>query len=153
LTGDVTVGSNVLAVKAAGLKVGIKTATPATELDVVGSVQATDYRISTGSGAAKLTKFYIVTGSSQAISLAPGASQTLSDSVTCLPGDFVTASYATTPSIGGSFLDEVVFSCRVVGTDLVRVTLTNTDAAPTTSSTTYAGAVQFSYLVIRAVPS
>ena len=152
LTGDVTVGSNALVVKATGLKVGIKTATPATELDVVGSVQATDYRVSTGSGAAKLTQFYIATGSSHAISaLAPGVSESFNDTPTCLPGDFVTASYATTPSIGGDFLNEVVFSCHIIGTNSVRVIVTNTDALSTT--TTYSGAVQFSYLVTRAVPS
>jgi hypothetical protein len=152
LTGDVTVGSNVLAVKAAGLKVGIKTATPATELDVVGSVQATDYRISTGSGAAKLTRFFTNTGGSQAISsLSPGVSQTFFDSVSCAVGDFVIASYATSPSIGGNFFDDVVFSCRVSAANAVRVTITNTDASG--GSTTYNGAVQFSYLVIRAVPS
>ena len=152
LTGDVTVGSNVLAVKSALLKVGIKTASPATELDVVGSVQATDYRVSTGSGAAKLTQFYTETGSSHAISaLAPGVSESFNDTPTCLPGDFVTASYATTPSIGGDFLNEVVFSCHIIGTNSVRIIVTNTDAL--NSTTTYSGAVQFSYLVIRAVPS
>jgi hypothetical protein len=152
LTGDVTVGSNVLAVKAAGLKVGIKTASPGTELDVAGSVTATDYRVSTGNGAAKLTQFFIDTGTSKAIAaLAPGVSQTFSDIVTCAAGDFVTASYATFPSLGANFFDDVTFSCRVSALNSVHITVTNTDASG--GGATYNGAVQFSYLVIRAVPS
>jgi len=151
LTGDVTVGSNVLAVKAAGLKVGIKTTTPATELDVVGSVQATDYRISTGSGAAKLTRLNTATGTQKTLNLAPNTSQAETDTtVLCSIGDFVIGSLASVPGSPG-FTSDIMFTCQVIGTNTISTIITNTNASG--SSNTYTDLVQFNYLVIRAVAS
>jgi hypothetical protein len=151
LTGDVTVGSNVLAVKATGLKVGIKTTTPATELDVVGSVQATDYRISTGSGAAKLTRLNTATGTQKTLNLAPNASQAETDTtVLCSIGDFVIGSLASVPGSPG-FTSDIMFTCQVIGTNTISTIITNTNASG--SSNTYTDLVQFNYLVIRAVAS
>jgi len=57
ITGDLSVDTNVLKVDTANNRIGINKTTPTCDLDVVGSIRATDYGVSTGGASAKLTKF------------------------------------------------------------------------------------------------
>jgi len=57
ITGDLSVDTNVLKVDTTNNRIGINKTTPTCDLDVVGSIRATDYGVSTGGASAKLTKF------------------------------------------------------------------------------------------------
>jgi hypothetical protein len=156
VTGDVIVNIDTLVVDTSSSFVGINKTTPAVDLDVDGSVQATDYRISTGSGAAKLTGLYFATGSGHTLTgpvsgLTANLSNTFTDTVTgCLVGDFVIGSYTTVPTTT-NFTTDIVFVCKVTATDTVSVTYTNTDASGT--DTGFTNSVTLKYLVIRAAAS
>jgi hypothetical protein len=155
VTGDLSVSIDTLVVDTSFSFVGINKASPAVDLDVDGSVQATDYRISTGSGAAKLTGLYFATGSGHTLNgtsgLEANLSNTFTDTVTgCLVGDFVIGSYTTVPTTT-NFTTDIVFSCKVTATDTVSVTYTNTDASDT--NTGFTDSVTLKYLVIRAAAS
>jgi hypothetical protein len=155
VTGDLIVSIDTLVVDTSDSRVGINKTTPAVDLDVDGSVQATDYRTSTGSGAAKLTGLYFATGSGHTLNgtsgLEANLSNTFTDTVTgCLVGDFVIGSYTTVPTTT-NFTTDIVFVCKVTATDTVKVTYTNTDASLT--NTGYTDSVTLKYLVIRAAAS
>jgi hypothetical protein len=155
VTGNLSVSINTLKVDTSNSFVGINKTTPAVDLDVDGSVQATDYRISTGSGAAKLTGLYFATGSGHTLNgtsgLEANLSNTFTDTVTgCLVGDFVIGSYTTVPATT-NFTTDIVFVCKVTATDTVSVTYTNTDASGT--NTGFTNSVTLKYLVIRAAAS
>jgi hypothetical protein len=161
VTGSATVGNNftvdgsTFKVDSANNFVGIRTATPGNELEVVGSVKASDYRVATGSGAAKLVGFFFGNGGGKTLNgtsgLKANLSNTFTDTVTgCLVGDFVIGSYATIPGTT-NFTTDIVFSCKVTATDTVTVTYTNTDASGT--DTGYTNTVTLNYLVIRATAS
>jgi hypothetical protein len=156
VTGNLSVGGAVLKVDTASDFVGINTSSPTTELQVVGSVRASDYRVSTGSGAAKLNGFYFANGSAHTLTgpvsgLTANLSNTFTDTVTgCLVGDFVIGSYTTIPGTT-NFTTDIVFVCKVTAVDTVTVTYTNTDASGT--NTGFTNSVTLNYLVIRAVAS
>jgi hypothetical protein len=152
VTGDLIVSIDTLVVDTSSSFVGINKVTPLVDLDVDGSVQATDYRTSTGSGAAKLTKFYYGGGNTYTLSgLTSGVSETYTETVTgAAVGDFVISSFNTVPATT-DFTTDVVFSSKVSATNTITITLTNTDASG--NSNTFTDTVAFKHLVIRAAAS
>ena len=152
VTGDLIVSIDTLVVDTSDSRVGINNTTPAVDLDVTGSVQATDYRTSTGSGAGKLTKFYYRAGNGYALTgLSPGVSETFSESVTgAAIGDFVISSLDSIPATT-DFTTDVVFSSKITAINTVTVTITNTDASGGTH--TFVDNLLFRHLVIRAAAS
>jgi hypothetical protein len=152
VSGNFSVDTSTLKVDTANNRVGVNTTTPGNELEVVGSVKASDYRVSTGSGAAKLTGFYFANGSAKSlVSLSANVSETFTDTVAgCLVGDFVLASYVSVPATA-DFATDVIFVCKVTANNTVRVTFTNTDASG--NGNTFTDTVSINYLVIRALAS
>lgn len=129
VSGNLAIDTNTLYVDATNNRVGIKDSTPSHELDVAGSVQATDYRVDSTAGSAKITKLYHHTGSSRSITLNAGASTSESYTVTGVSfGDFVQVAYSSSPATA-SFMTDVMLTAVVTGTDTVEVLFTNISAA------------------------
>jgi len=147
---DFTVDTSTLKVDSTNNRVGVNTTSPAVELDVVGSVQASNYRINTGSGAGKLTKFFYKTTTVASIA-SIGIGATTAVTVTGVTGvdlgDFVQVTYTTLPS--GTFKDVVTISGYVSATDTVVILLANNSVGVTTAQTD----LPFAILVTRAASS
>lgn len=145
VTGDLIVSIDTLVVDTSTSRVGINKTTPAVELDVTGSVQATDYRVNTGSGAAKLTKFLFGTGSGTFV-LNSGHNDNFGVTVTgAVVGDFVQVAYSSVPSTTPAKLTLFGY---VSASDTVTVVVANTSNA-TVASQTYS----VNILVTRAAAS
>ena len=97
ITGNLSVDTNVLKVDTAGNFVGINKTTPTCALDVVGSIRATDYGVSTGGASAKLTKF-LFGGASSTQTLAANTTASFTITVTgAALTNFVLATYNAVP--------------------------------------------------------
>ena len=130
--GSLSVNINTLKVDVSTSRVGINKTTPAVELDVTGSVQATDYRVNTGSGAAKLTKFFYGTGS-DTLTLGLNSTSTFTSTITGASlGDFVQVSYSTIPTTTPNLLTLFGY---VSASDTVTVVVSNGSSTNVASQT------------------
>jgi len=132
VAGDLSVDTNVLKVDAAGNFVGINKTTPTCALDVVGSIRATDYGVSTGGASAKLTKF-LFGGASSTQTLAANTTASFTITVTgAALTNFVLATYNAVPVTTPNLL--TVFG-YVSAADTVTVVISNGSSTAVASQT------------------
>jgi hypothetical protein len=151
ISSNLTVNTDDFVVDATNHKVGINTASPTVDLDVVGSAQATDYRISTGSGAAKLTGFYFASTTIASIGSISAGATNASSVITvqgAVLGDFVQVTYGGSLPVT-NFKNIVTVSGYVSDVDEVTILLANNSAGATTAQTD----LPFNILVTRAAAS
>jgi hypothetical protein len=151
VSGDFSVATSTLKVNTANNYVGINTDTPANELHVVGSVKASDYRVSTGSGAAKLTGFYFASTTIVSIASITAGTTTASSPITVTGaalGDFVQVTYGGSLPVT-TFKDVVTVSGYVSATNTVVILLANNSVGNTTAQSN----IPFNILVTRAAAS
>ena len=132
VAGDLSVDTNVLKVDVTGNFVGINKTTPTCALDVVGSVRATDFGVSTGGASGKLTKFLFGGGSS---TQTLGASSTASFTITVTGAaltNFVLVTWDGVPTTTPNLL--TVFG-YVSATDTVTVVISNGSSTAVASQT------------------
>jgi len=104
VAGNLSVDTDVLKVDVTGNFVGINKTTPTCALDVVGSIRATDFGVSTGGASGKLTKFLFGGGSSlQTLNANTTASFTLTITGAALT-NFVQVTWDGVPVTGPNLL-------------------------------------------------